>query len=174
MGLRDRILEKAGNLFLQYGIKNSSMDEIASSMGISKWTIYENFRDKEDLLISFLKRGRDERNVRIFDYQQESSNVIEVFLKIVEAQQNIPIPNVKFFEDIHNYFPLAEIFIKKDIAVNNAFLCDFLRKGIKQGYIRGNLNVEVTAFLVEDSTYTYIRATSLEQPPFHTRSCFSP
>ncbi|MEA5126561.1 MAG: TetR/AcrR family transcriptional regulator [Proteiniphilum sp.] len=46
MELNERIIEKAGELFRKYGIKNVSMDEIASSMGISKRTLYENFKNK--------------------------------------------------------------------------------------------------------------------------------
>jgi len=60
---------------------------------------------------------------------------------------------VKFFEDINKYYPFAAKLIQEEINRNNAFLCDFLRKGIEQGYIRSNLNVEVAAFLLEDSTY---------------------
>jgi len=63
------------------------MDEIAASLGISKRTIYEIFRDKEDLLISFLKKTWAER----YAYLCDEYNVIEVFLKIIEAQQNLPV-----------------------------------------------------------------------------------
>ncbi|MDD4800552.1 MAG: TetR/AcrR family transcriptional regulator [Proteiniphilum sp.] len=172
MELHERIIEKAGNLFIQYGVKNSSMDEIATSLGISKRTIYEIFRDKEELLISFLKKTRDERNAYFADYLCDEYNVIEVFLKIIEAQQNMPMANVKFFEDIRKYYPRAAKLIQEEVDRNNAFLRKFLRKGIGQGFIRENLNVDVTAFLVEDSTYTYIRASYLEQPPFSFRELF--
>ena len=47
MEIKDRIVDKAGELFFQYGIKNISMDELASSLGMSKRTIYEIFKDKE-------------------------------------------------------------------------------------------------------------------------------
>lgn len=148
------------------------MDEIATSLGISKRTIYEIFRDKEELLISFLKKTRDERNAYFADYLCDEYNVIEVFLKIIEAQQNMPMANVKFFEDIRKYYPRAAKLIQEEVDRNNAFLRKFLRKGIGQGFIRENLNVDVTAFLVEDSTYTYIRASYLEQPPFSFRELF--
>ena len=45
--LKERILEQAGKLFYLYGIKNVSMDDLASTLGVSKRTIYENFKDKE-------------------------------------------------------------------------------------------------------------------------------
>ena len=113
MELRDRIIDKAGNLFIQYGIKNSSMDEIATSLGISKRTIYEIFRDKEDLLISFLRKTWNERNAHFATFLRRDYNVIGVFLKVIEAQQNLPLANVKFFEDIQKYYPQALQYLAK-------------------------------------------------------------
>ncbi|HZJ80119.1 MAG TPA: helix-turn-helix domain-containing protein, partial [Dysgonamonadaceae bacterium] len=55
MELKDRIIEQAGELFVKHGIKRISMDEIASRLGISKRTIYQNFKDKEDLLLHYIR-----------------------------------------------------------------------------------------------------------------------
>lgn len=166
MEIRERIIAKAGDLFFQYGIKSVSMDELASSLGISKRTIYENFKDKEEILLSLLVSLRDERR-KVFDQlTSERSNVVETFIKIIKKQQSTPICDVKFFEDIHKYYPEANRFIEDDFKRNKEFLSKFLQKGIEQGYIREDLNVEATAFLVEQSTYIYIRATSLEKPLF--------
>ena len=49
---------------------------------------------------------------------------------------------------------------------------EYLQKGIDEGYIRKNLNVDVAAFLVEESTYTYIRASYMEKPPFSFQELF--
>ncbi|MDD3011473.1 MAG: helix-turn-helix domain containing protein, partial [Bacteroidales bacterium] len=50
MDLRTRIMKEAGILFGKQGIRNVTMDHIAEELGISKRTIYENFKDKTDLL----------------------------------------------------------------------------------------------------------------------------
>ena len=166
MEIRERIIAKAGDLFFQYGIKSVSMDELASSLGISKRTIYENFKDKEEILLSLLVSLRDERR-KVFDQlTSERSNVVEIFIKIIEIQQSTPICDVKFFEDIQKYYPRANRNIEAEKEKNKEYLVKFLQKGIEQGYIREDLNVEATAFLVEQSTYIYIRATSLEKPLF--------
>lgn len=166
MEVKERIIEKAGDLFYQYGIKNTSMDELASSLGISKRTIYENFRDKEDILLSLLIKLREERDKHFSVFLSEKYNVVEIFIKIIEIQQATPPGNVKFFKDIHKYYPRAARLMQEDINKNNAFLRSFLRNGIEQGFIRKDLNVDVAAFLVEESTYTYVRASYLEKPPF--------
>ena len=166
MEVKERIIEKAGDLFYQYGIKNTSMDELASSLGISKRTIYENFRDKEGILLSLLIKLREERDKHFSVFLSEKYNVVEIFIKIIEIQQSTPLGNVKVFQDIHKYYPRAARLMQEDINKNNAFLRSFLRNGIQQGFIREDLNVDVAAFLVEESTYTYVRASYLEKPPF--------
>lgn len=166
MELKERIIEKSGHLFQQYGIKNVSMDEIASSLGISKRTIYENFKDKEEILLSVLRWFWQEKEKSFNSLLPQCDNVVEVFIKIIEEHKRMPICNVKFFEDIQKYYPRAASLIKEQVETNNTYLRDFLRQGIEEGYIREDLNINVAAFLVEDTTYTYIRASYLEQPPF--------
>ena len=55
------------------------MDEVASSLGISKRTIYENFRDKEDLLLSYLKQVCEDRKKAVQELMERFDNVVEVF-----------------------------------------------------------------------------------------------
>lgn len=166
MDIKDRIIEKAGELFFQYGIRNISMDELASSLGMSKRTIYENFKDKEDILRSLILKIKDERNAVFKDFLVKGLNVVEVFINVIEIQKKMPVSNAKFIQDIYKYYPNITKIMQEHIEKNNVFLQEFLLKGIEQGFIREDLNVKVTAFLVEESTYTYIRASYLEQPPF--------
>lgn len=172
MELKERIIEKAGDLFRQYGIKNVSVDEIASSMGISKRTLYENFKDKEDILLSTLLQFDKRRKEMFKSHFAQCNNVVEVFIKLIEEYENVPDCSVKFFEDIQKYYPRAASLIRRHVEISNNHLRNFLREGIEEGYIREDLNVNVAAFLVEESTYTYIRASYLEKPPFSFSELF--
>lgn len=166
MGIKERIIAKAGDLFFLYGIKSVSMDELAFSLGISKRTIYENFRDKEEILLSLLRDLQNKHRQVFGSLITNTSNVVEIFIKIIEIQQSAPICNEKFFEDIQKYYPRANEFIEDDVDKNKDSLVKFLQNGITQGYVREDLNVEVTAFLMEQGSSIYIRATYLEKPPF--------
>ena len=172
MDIKDRIIEKAGELFFEYGIKNISMDELASSLGISKRTIYENFKDKEDILRFLITKLSNERNKIFKEVLEEGLNVVEIFIKVIEIQMDMPVSSAKFIQDIYKYYPKITNLLQENIEKNNEFLQNFLLKGIGQGYIREDLNVEVTAFLVEESTYTYIRASYMEKPPFSFSDLF--
>ncbi len=48
------VLGKAGHLFLKYGIKSVTMDDIAQEAGMSKKTLYQLFSDKKNLVESFV------------------------------------------------------------------------------------------------------------------------
>jgi TetR/AcrR family transcriptional regulator, cholesterol catabolism regulator len=50
------IIEKATQVFLKYGIKSVTMDDMARELVMSKKTIYQYFKDKNELveqIISF-------------------------------------------------------------------------------------------------------------------------
>lgn len=172
MELKERIIEKTGDLFRQYGVKNVSMNEIASSLGVSKRTVYENFEDKEDILLSVISWFERNRKKKLDSFFAQCNNAVEVFIKIIENYGDVPDINVKFFEDIQKYYPRAANQIKRYLYLNNIRLRDFLKRGIEEGYIRKDLNVDVVAFLAEDSRFTYIRASYLEKPPFSFKELF--
>ncbi|MFX7878868.1 helix-turn-helix domain-containing protein, partial [Acinetobacter baumannii] len=50
MEIEERILYKAHEMFMRYGIRSVSMDEIASQLGVSKKTIYQYYTDKDALV----------------------------------------------------------------------------------------------------------------------------
>lgn len=50
MEAKERILIKAEELFLQFGIRSVSMDDIANSLGMSKKTLYQYYADKDELV----------------------------------------------------------------------------------------------------------------------------
>jgi AcrR family transcriptional regulator len=47
--VKTRIIENALEQFAQYGYKKTSLDDIVQNVGISKGTIYNYFKNKEDL-----------------------------------------------------------------------------------------------------------------------------
>ena len=50
--MKEKIINKASELFLTLGFKSVTMDDIANELGISKKTIYVHFPNKTDLVES--------------------------------------------------------------------------------------------------------------------------
>ena len=49
---KQRIQKAAHDLVMQYSIRSVSMDDIAANLGMSKKTIYQYFKDKDELVES--------------------------------------------------------------------------------------------------------------------------
>ena len=73
--MRDKILEKSNELFLNLGFKSVTMDEIASSLGVSKKTIYKYFTNKTELVDTVTFVG-DIITTRLVDVSQHRNFVI--------------------------------------------------------------------------------------------------
>ncbi|WND03762.1 TetR/AcrR family transcriptional regulator [Temperatibacter marinus] len=52
--MNDKRMEAALDVFLQYGFKKTSMEDIARGMGISRQAVYKNYKSKQDVLINVI------------------------------------------------------------------------------------------------------------------------
>lgn len=146
--LRDRIVHTAMDAFTKNGIKTVTMDDIANSLSISKRTLYEVFKDKEDLLVTCMTQHREQMRDYIMQIEGESENVLEVILKFY--QRSIEIyhkTNKRFFEDMNKY-PRVNELMREDQDENQAEVIAFFKKGIEQGIFRRDINFEITQTLV--------------------------
>ena len=99
--LRERIIDTAVESFSAHGIKSITMDDIATSLGISKRTLYEVFSDKETLLEECILKGQKEGDEFLKNVLATSGNVLEVLLKCYQRSiEQFHATNKKFFEDI--------------------------------------------------------------------------
>ena len=145
MKLSERIVASAFDLFMKYGIRSVTMDQISRHMGISKRTLYETFTDKGQLvregLDYFISIKRNEARETI----KRSGNVIETIYILArkgeEMKQQI---NPLFFEDIRKYYPDVHASITTEGRYRDYSLThDLLRKGIDNDLFRKGLDVEL-------------------------------
>src|SRR5688572_14036247 len=57
---REKILDAAGELFYEGGFRAVGIDTIIAKAGVAKMSLYAHFRSKEDLIIAYLERARNE------------------------------------------------------------------------------------------------------------------
>ncbi len=76
------IITAASYLFLQYGYKAVTMDDIAEHMGISKKTIYLYFDDKTSLVRSAVLEVFEDVKEKIIAIQISMQNPIEALYEI--------------------------------------------------------------------------------------------
>src|SRR5574344_84312 len=79
----EKIIIEASQLFVRYGIKAISMDDIARQVGISKRTLYESFLSKDELLVQCLEYMHNERSQSMTKLLNEAPDIISAFLSFL-------------------------------------------------------------------------------------------
>lgn len=106
MATRESILENTSALFMSRGCKSLTMDDIASQNGISKRTLYEQFKDKSTLLEACIIYMDDIMTKNIAEHQKLSKNILELILRIYDFQTDaIMDMHDNFFSEVNKYFP---------------------------------------------------------------------
>ena len=145
MELRERIIATAFELFLKYGVRSVTMDQISGELGISKRTLYEIFKDKHEVIREGLDYFANIKRSEAKELMKKSLNVVEtIYLLARKGEEMKQSINPLFFEDIRKYYPdvhnrLTTEGRYRDYSVTR----DLLRKGIEQGIFKDGLDVEL-------------------------------
>jgi len=143
----DRIIEGGRELFFQAGIKSVTMDDIARHLGMSKKTIYQFFKDKNELVIALVNKKLKEDEQQMAALISKSGNVIEEMINMMKCSEEMfSRVNPIVIHDMQKYHPDAwKQFQKFKAEVLIRTLEELLTKGIKQGYIREDIDVRIIA-----------------------------
>lgn len=146
METREKILAKASEMLLSLGIRNVTMDLLSESLGMSKRTIYEHFRNKEELVIESIHFIIVENNKELLEIIESSENVVEAIYLITLRQEQYRREFPKdFVEDIKKYFPLvqASFFSNKDRLKQFSASYTLLEKGLKEEIFCKDLRIDL-------------------------------
>ncbi len=170
------MLRKVSLLFLKYGLKNVTMDDIAKDLGISKKTLYIHFPDKNTLIERCAAQYVDNLDERINCIFNEDVNAIEqsynVFVTILGYINNVQ--PVVFF-DLQKYYPkLWKIYSDIKANVMPTILKNNLQKGKSEGLFRPDLDEDVivtlytkiTDMIFQDNTFSHINFKTMYQEFF--------
>ncbi|MBX2921841.1 MAG: TetR/AcrR family transcriptional regulator [Chitinophagaceae bacterium] len=147
MEIQERIALKAHDLFLRYGIRSISMDEIASQLGISKKTIYQFYADKDALVENVIDMTlRDNENECSTTKKESENPVHEIFIAMNMVQELLKVMNPIIVYDLQKYHPAAH---KKLTDHQNKFLYRLIKENLEDGIAlqlyRPEINIEIIA-----------------------------
>lgn len=133
----NRLMEKSEELFMQFGYKAVSMDQIAEAAGISKMTIYRYFSSKQDLFLEVLKLIMDKAYKQLEDEISKVDGTLDkintLFHFNMETSKQY---SFAFFQDVmDNQYILDKVMKRKKTAVRSIFE-DIIRSGIEKGEVR--------------------------------------
>lgn len=143
----ERIINGGEELFLQAGIRSVTMDDIARHLGMSKKTIYQFFKDKDELVMALVKKKLKEDEDQMNAIISQSENVIEQMINMMKCSEEIfSRINPIVIHDMQKYYPNAwKQFqnFKAEVLIHK--MEQLLTKGINQGYIRPEIDVKIIA-----------------------------
>ena len=80
---KQQIVTKARDLFMRYGIKSISMDDLARELGMSKKTVYQYVENKADLIQKVFEDHLEEEKQVLAECRSEASNAIVKIARMV-------------------------------------------------------------------------------------------
>lgn len=141
--MREQILEKASQLFIMLGFKSVTMDDLANEMGISKKTIYQFFKNKEELvhetsLFMFEKISDGIDAICELDKNAvaEMVEVKDFVMQYLQDEKNASLHQLaKFYPETYKHIREKEFEKMKECIVRN------IKKGIAQGLYREDIHI---------------------------------
>ncbi|MFN8276457.1 MAG: TetR/AcrR family transcriptional regulator [Chitinophagales bacterium] len=139
------ILQRAKELFMRFGIKNMTMDDIARELGMSKKTIYLYVYNKSDLVVKALRHHIQAETQVLQQAVSNNANAIEELLTLIHfINTHFREFDSRVYHELQKYY--ADAFTEyseyRDKTILNYFM-ENIRKGINQGVYRADLEAEV-------------------------------
>lgn len=180
-----KILHEAETLFMKYGFKSITMDDVARELGVSKKTLYQYFNDKNDLVDQCVENHLDTMQSTCTKINFDKSvDAISMMLSITEfVGKMLRQVNPSSMYDLKKYFKPAwdKLEIHKKEFITNSMKENF-EHGLKKGLYRKDIDSEMVtrlyiyliSFLTDPDTYdktnTDIRKLHIEIVKYHLRS----
>lgn len=143
--MKEKILHKASEMFLNLGFKSVTMDDIAAELGMSKKTIYSHFSTKLKLVEATTFYVMDNVNQAICSICSGNLNPIDEVFTIKSVISN-QLKNEKSSPhyQLQKYYPKIFKQLKdKQFDSVNECVVENLKRGIQEGFYRKEINIEL-------------------------------
>ena len=145
--IKQRIQKAAHDLLMQYSIRSVSMDDIAANLGMSKKTIYQYFKDKDELVEAVVDDVIDTNQCICNNDREKADNAVhEIFLVMDMMAEMFKAMNPSILFDMQKYHPPA---YRKFQKHRNEYLYNICRqnleRGIREELFRPEIHVDILA-----------------------------
>lgn len=155
MNIKDKIFLTTFDLFLKYGVKSVSMDDICRKLGISKKTIYTVIENKKDLIEKIIKLHLEKDQEDIEEITKSADTAVDEMCKIGRhVIKFLREMKPSLIYDLQKYYPQAwdmiedqhYNFIYRTIKAN-------LERGQDEGLYLSSFDAEIIAKLYVEKTH---------------------
>ena len=130
---------------LQSGLRQVTMDDLAHQLGISKKTIYQYYKDKDDLVKAVVNLELKNHELICKDCKSKAENAIhEMFLLMENMKAMTQTMNPNSMMELEKHFSSSFDMIKNH---KDEFLFSLIKqnlmKGIEEGCYRKDLDIDI-------------------------------
>lgn len=175
--IKENIQKTAAKLFLKYGLRSVSIDDICNELRISKKTFYTYFSQKDELIESVLLQHEKIKTGKQFDIASKKfeGNVIDGILIFSKSHFQMTGNHfVNFFYDLSKYYPEIH---KRHLMRNSETIVNNIKQnivnGIEEKLFRNDIDVDVMARFLLVQFLTVINIKQLEKSKFVTYKFFN-
>ena len=137
----EALLDSIIDIVKKNGMVASTMDSIASSLQMSKRTLYEIFNNKEEMINKVLDGYHLRMAKRHKEIAEASANEIEAILEIfVYARDEIAKMNANFYNDMDYYYSQAKLNSRETQFTYLQNMVNLIKTGMTKGYFRTDIN----------------------------------
>ncbi len=143
--MKEILREKATEMFLRYGFRSVSMDDLSASLGISKKTIYQHYSSKENLVNDCIHEYMNKHNQDILQVCQNSDDAVGEMLGIAQKLVIVlELLSPKVIYELQKYFAPAwkQLHSRKNELAHKVLIKN-LRNGKSQGLYRSDIKEHI-------------------------------
>jgi len=160
------ILRAAEDMFLEKGYHETSIDEIATRVGIAKGTVYLHFPSKEDLIFALVERDSQRMLDNIEAHMAEVTSIREkleaIFRTIYSSyfDQRLCIPYL-----INNSADLHRLFMEKKSSMHNKWdqISALVRSLLDEGKTSGEFDSALPTLIMQHAFFSLLSPRSYER-----------
>lgn len=160
-----RLLDRIFTIFIERGFKTATMDYVASTLGMSKRTLYEIFDDKHHMIHEVLTYIGENHRQFVCEAFANSANIIEATLTIFHHMRQM-MKNVcaEFFRDMDSYCSVARGDYDRMSHHRREEMEKMMALGVEQGLFRADINYPLHIHLLEIQLESLKRSEVLLPP----------
>jgi AcrR family transcriptional regulator len=142
----DHLLKQAGEIFMRYGLKSVTMDDVCRELGISKKTLYQYVSDKNDLISKVLDQDIQKDEKVICALQTSGLSAIDELLHIQKmVTEKVQHMHSSIIYDLKKYYPESW---GRIIRHRNEFIVGCIEQNIIKGQQEGVFRTDLHSALI--------------------------
>ncbi len=174
MEIKEKILQKSEELFLRYGLKSVTMDDLARQLGVSKKTLYQFVENKADLVEKIILMHIAAEKALMEEVRAKSGDAVEEMIQIARyAIQQLRKLSPTLVYDLQKYYQNAWQLIQNLRSVHvHSLIRDNIERGIEQGVYRSDLDAAIIAKIYVLGTLAIVDENAFPQKEYNKETLF--